>query len=410
MSDIAIVAEGLSKLYRLGAPSTYRTLRETITGALTNPFKPSAPPADADSTQLWALKDVSFEVKRGEVIGVIGRNGAGKSTLLKILARITEPTKGRAKILGRVGALLEVGTGFHPELTGRENLYLNGAILGMRRAEIDRKFDEIVAFAEVERFVDTAVKHYSSGMYVRLAFAVAAYLEPEILVVDEVLSVGDAAFQQKCLARMDMVAGEGRTILFVSHNLMAVKQLCTSALWIDAGKTRMQGACSEVVAAYTSASVAKPDAAFAGSRITGDGRVRFVSYQVANAGSLEIGDDVEIQVRVRVEEPIQYPNFHLSITNEYGVLISQINTVEQGVTVAPLAAGDATVTVMLRRITFLPGRYTATFSVLNPQCHIYARAEDAISFEVEQTGLFGTRQVDRTWGCVYTEIDFRVES
>jgi len=192
--------------------------------------------ASQDDSQLWALKDVSFEVRRGEVMGIIGRNGAGKSTLLKILSRITRPTEGRVGMRGRVGSLLEVGTGFHPELTGRENIYLNGAMLGMRRAEIVRKFDEIVAFAEVERFIDTPVKHYSSGMYMRLAFAVAAHLEPEILVVDEVLAVGDAAFQKKCLGKMGEVAKEGRTVLFVSHNMAAVEQLCRHILWLDHGR------------------------------------------------------------------------------------------------------------------------------------------------------------------------------
>ena len=199
---------------------------------------------------IWALKDVSFEVKHGEVLGLIGRNGAGKSTLLKILSRITEPTAGRAEIHGRVGSLLEVGTGFHRELTGRENIYLNGAILGMRKAEIDRKFDEIVAFAEVEKFLDTPVKRYSSGMYVRLAFAVAAHLEPEILLVDEVLAVGDAAFQKKCLGKMDAVAKEGRTVLFVSHNMAAVSRLCARALWIDQGQVKHLSSPEEVVAAY----------------------------------------------------------------------------------------------------------------------------------------------------------------
>src|SRR5256712_2800247 len=238
MSDIAIRVESLRKLYRIGArQERYYTLRDTLTEAVTRPFQKlssflsrnGAGSRTPEASSIWALKDVSFEVKRGEVVGIIGRNGAGKSTLLKILSRITEPTKGRARIHGRVGVLLEVGTGFHPELTGRENIYLNGAILGMKKAEIDRKFDEIVAFAEVEQFIDTAVKHYSSGMYVRLAFAVAAHLEPEILLVDEVLAVGDAAFQKKCLGKIGDVARHGRTVLFVSHNLGAINRLCGSA-------------------------------------------------------------------------------------------------------------------------------------------------------------------------------------
>src|SRR5262249_15519214 len=210
--------------------------------------------AGSSIEEFWALKDVSFEVKRGEVLGIVGRNGAGKSTLLKILSRITEPTEGRVTIHGRVASLLEVGTGFHPELTGRENIFLNGAILGMPRTEIRRKFDEIVAFAEVEKFLDTPVKHYSSGMYVRLAFAVAGHLEPEILIVDEGLSVGDAEFQKTCLSKMDHVSrGEGRTVLFVSHNMGAVSSLCRSAIWLDHGSVRVRGETRAITAEYLAA-------------------------------------------------------------------------------------------------------------------------------------------------------------
>jgi ABC-type polysaccharide/polyol phosphate transport system ATPase subunit len=242
MSDIAIRVENLSKLYRIGARlERHATLRDQIAEALAAPFRHLRGNGSqmaithnlADT--IWALKDVSFEVKEGEVLGIIGRNGAGKSTLLKILSRITEPTEGYAETYGHVGTLLEVGTGFHPELTGRENIYLSGAILGMKRSEIIRKFDEIVSFAEVEKFVDTPVKRYSSGMYVRLAFAVAAHLEPEILLVDEVLAVGDGAFQKKCLGKMGDVAREGRTVLFVSHNFEAIKSLCSRALVIENG-------------------------------------------------------------------------------------------------------------------------------------------------------------------------------
>ncbi len=238
MTDIAIRVENLSKLYHIGrARQRHDTLRDALSAAL----HPASRAARREDETLWALRDVSFEVQRGEVVGIIGRNGAGKSTLLKILSRITEPTSGRAEIHGRVGSLLEVGTGFHPELTGRENIYLNGAILGMHRTEIDRKFDEIVAFAEIEKFLDTPVKHYSSGMYVRLAFAVAAHLDPEILLVDEVLAVGDAAFQQKCLGKMGEVAGEGRTVLFVSHNTGAILSLCHRGILFQNGRIECDG-------------------------------------------------------------------------------------------------------------------------------------------------------------------------
>jgi lipopolysaccharide transport system ATP-binding protein len=276
MSDVAIRVEGLGKRYRIGAnQQAYRTLREKLNETALAPFRavrhlltrngngqaasgktspfpltPSPLPSRASRETFWALKDVSFEVKRGEVVGIIGRNGAGKSTLLKILSRITEPTEGYADINGRIASLLEVGTGFHPELTGRENIYLNGSILGMKRVEINKKFDEIVAFAEIEKFIDTPVKHYSSGMYVRLAFAVAAHLDPEILLVDEVLAVGDAGFQKKCLGKMGDVAREGRTVLFVSHNMAAVRKLCERAMLFESGRMANQGKTSNILGEY----------------------------------------------------------------------------------------------------------------------------------------------------------------
>src|SRR5438034_1900554 len=257
MGDIAIKVENLSKLYRIGKQERYRALRDTLTDAMYAPFRGirslfGGGPArkQAPEETIWALKDISFEIPRGEVVGIIGRNGAGKSTLLKILSRITEPTEGYGEIRGRVGSLLEVGTGFHPELTGRENISLNGAILGMRKAEIAHKFDEIVAFAELEKFIDTPVKHYSSGMYMRLAFAVAAHLEPEILVVDEVLAVGDAAFQKKCIGKMGRVAREGRTVLFVSHSMASVASLCKSGILLEGGTVASVGPIDSVIDEY----------------------------------------------------------------------------------------------------------------------------------------------------------------
>jgi lipopolysaccharide transport system ATP-binding protein len=250
MTDIAIKVENLGKQYRIGARrEQYRTLR----GALVSGVKrltTKRSMLESSSDTIWALKDVSFEVKQGEVVGIIGRNGAGKSTLLKVLSHITEPTKGRVLLYGRVGSLLEVGTGFHPELTGRDNIYLNGAILGMKREEVVRKFDEIVAFSEIEKFLDTPVKRYSSGMYVRLAFAVAAHLEPEILVVDEVLAVGDAEFQKKCLGKMGQESKAGRTILFVSHNMPAIKSFCPRSLYLENGKVVFDGETEIAVQKY----------------------------------------------------------------------------------------------------------------------------------------------------------------
>jgi lipopolysaccharide transport system ATP-binding protein len=258
MSDIVIRAENLSKQYRIGERERYLALRDVLTRAFSFPSRlfrsqPASSP-NGDLSHIWALKEVSFGISQGEVVGMIGRNGAGKSTLLKILARVTKPTGGCAEIRGRMGTLLEVGTGFHPELTGRENTFLSGAILGMSKAEIYRKFDEIVAFAEVEKFIDTPLKHYSSGMQMRLAFAVAAHLEPEILLIDEVLSVGDLEFQKKCLGKMGEVAKGGRTIIFVSHQMNQIRRLCDRVLWIDAGQLRCEGLTSEVTAQYEAAS------------------------------------------------------------------------------------------------------------------------------------------------------------
>jgi lipopolysaccharide transport system ATP-binding protein len=253
MSDIAVRVEHLSKRYKIGGPqNSYRTLRESLVSAAGAPLRWLRGERRRDE-QIWALDDISFEVKHGEALGIIGRNGAGKSTLLKILSRITKPTHGRVELNGRVSSLLEVGTGFHPELTGRENIYLNAAILGMKRAEIDRKFDEIVDFSEIEKFLDTPVKYYSSGMYVRLAFAVAAHLEPEILVVDEVLAVGDARFQKKCLGKMSDVAHEGRTVLFVSHNLGTISRLCSKSILLDKGHLICFDNTSNVIKSYIEA-------------------------------------------------------------------------------------------------------------------------------------------------------------
>ncbi len=260
MSNTVIKVENLSKQYRIGsAQAGYKTFRETLSNAVKAPLRQierlsnrQSSIVNRQSETIWALKDVSFEVKRGEVVGIIGRNGAGKSTLLKILSKITEPTKGRVEFRGRVGSLLEVGTGFHPELTGHENVYMYGAILGMDRWEVTRKFDEIVAFAELDKFIETPVKRYSSGMYMRLAFAVAAHMETEILLIDEVLAVGDAAFQKKCLGKMNEVSKEGRTVLFVSHNMGAVQSLCTQAFQLDMGLIKNFGNVRSVISNYLS--------------------------------------------------------------------------------------------------------------------------------------------------------------
>jgi lipopolysaccharide transport system ATP-binding protein len=256
MSHLAIHVESLCKRYRVGERERYFALRDVLMRLATSPFRRSS---QAAPEILWALRDVSFDVQSGEVVGLIGRNGAGKTTLLKILSRITQPTSGFAELHGRVGSLLEVGTGFHPELTGRENMYLSGTILGMTKREINRKFDEIVAFAEIEKFLDTPLKHFSTGMQMRLAFAVAAHLEPEILFIDEVLAVGDIEFQKKCLGKMQEVSQSGRTIVFVSHQMNQIRRLCGRVLWIDGGHVREQGPTGEIVAKYESASLQPTD-------------------------------------------------------------------------------------------------------------------------------------------------------
>jgi lipopolysaccharide transport system ATP-binding protein len=323
MSDVAIRVQNLTKLYRIGAKEhAPRTLGQTARSLVTAPFdylrRMSRPPTEEET--LWALRDVSFEVNRGEVVGIIGRNGAGKSTLLKILSRITEPTSGRAEIHGRVASLLEVGTGFHPELTGRENIYLNGAILGMKRTEINRKFDEIVAFAEIERFLDTPVKRYSSGMYVRLAFAVAAHLEPEILVIDEVLAVGDAAFQKKCLGKMGDVAKEGRTVLFVSHNMATVQRLCPRTILVSSGSLVMDGPSAETIASYVYEKDEEEEfpsqREFEACSAPGDEfvrlrRVRLLPTDVVTKSSFDMDEEFSVEINYQVLKPIS--NFHLYI-------------------------------------------------------------------------------------------------
>ncbi len=319
-SEVALRVEGLSKRYRLGSPGGYRTLRDAVSEVLRSPFgaRSEAPPPD-----LWALRDLSFEVRRGEVLGIVGRNGAGKSTLLKILSRITEPTSGRAVIHGRVSSLLEVGTGFHPELTGRENVYLNGAILGMGRREIERKLDAIVDFAGVERFIDTPVKRFSSGMYVRLAFAVAAHVEPDILLVDEVLAVGDIAFQRKCLGRMQSVAEEGRTVLFVSHSMGAVATLCTSALWLDHGQAAQRGDVAGILSMYKQ-SLAEP-----GGGASGTSELRVVSIRVAGApedGSFPPFGACRVETVFETQRALQPVEVNLHVEDAQGTQCIHLRT------------------------------------------------------------------------------------
>jgi lipopolysaccharide transport system ATP-binding protein len=388
MTDIAIRVDNLSKLYHLGAlQQRHDTLRDALTGflpriaritrmqkenSLNSPNSRQASQENSlnspnsrqasGSDDLWALKDVSFEVQRGEVVGIIGRNGAGKSTLLKILSRITEPTSGRAEIHGRVGSLLEVGTGFHPELTGRENIYLNGAILGMRRAEIARQFDEIVAFAEIERFLDTPVKRYSSGMYVRLAFAVAAHLEPEILLVDEVLAVGDAQFQEKCLGKMRDVATGGRTVLFVSHNMGSISQLCSRAAWITNGVITAIGLTDSVIAGYLVETM--PPSQFKPEELirTGTGKAHFIDVRLLDASGIStasvlMGTPLNIAMTVQSETMGDSLQFAIVINDRYGRTI--LHAIDQDDSFqARLVNGIVNVNVGFENVQLYPGQYS----------------------------------------------------
>lgn len=327
MSDIAVRVENLGKRYRIGQYISYKTIRESLASVALAPFRHfrsvrKADPSDSDAEYIWALKNISLELRRGDVVGIIGRNGAGKSTLLKVLSRITEPTEGCAEIHGRVSSLLEVGTGFHPELTGRENIYLNGAIFGMKKKEIDRKFDEIVAFAEVSKFTDTPLKRFSSGMQVRLAFAVAAHLEPEILMVDEVLAVGDAAFQKKCLGKMGDFAKTGRTVLFVSHNMGVIQRLCPRVIWLDNGMVKEIGNSETVCERYLHS-----DAGF-GSGVynfyDGAGHaVQFLRAELINsngkpASSFRADEPIRFRVTYHITKEISGVSIGLNITDALG--------------------------------------------------------------------------------------------
>jgi lipopolysaccharide transport system ATP-binding protein len=323
MSDLAVRAEGLGKQYRIGGRPAYGSLRESLARAAQAPIRAMRDGRSGKPSLFWALRDVDLHLRWGEAVGIIGRNGAGKSTLLRILSHVTHPTVGHAELTGRVGALLEVGTGFHGELTGRENIFLNGAILGMRNTEIRRKFDDIVEFAELERFLDMPVKRYSSGMYMRLAFSIAAHLEPEILVVDEVLAVGDAAFQKKCLGKMESVAGEGRAILFVSHNLAAIQALCDRAVLLQEGRVVAEGVPAEIVQRYlrseeTAAAVSLADR---DDRL-GDGSVKIVSLHVESTDRDNVirpGSRLVVRIGYRSDRPVKRPQFVVSISDDLDV-------------------------------------------------------------------------------------------
>jgi len=415
MSDIALRTVGLGKMYRIGGErAKYRTLRDTVVQTAKRPIERIRHPGAAThvSAPFWALRDIDMAVQHGEVLGVIGSNGAGKSTLLKILSHITEPTEGRVEIWGRVRSLLEVGTGFHGELTGRENIYLNGAILGMTRAEIKSKFDEIVEFSEISRFLDTPVKRYSSGMYVRLAFAVAAHLEPEILLVDEVLAVGDAAFQKKCLGKMGEVASEGRTVLFVSHNMATILSLCSEVIWLDAGRIVCRDGAKEAVGQYMASARSEQRAPLiertdrGGS---GDILLTSISVQSVRGGdgdpSIRCTDRLRIELAYRAQQPLRRPRFTISINDYSKPCIYRLDSDSAGGLPEELPA-EGLVSCVTGPINVAPGQCFINLAAFGSN-GLADHVQYAHTLTVEAEDFFGTGKlppreenlclIDQTW-------------
>ena len=415
MSDLAIRVTGLGKQYRIGSlyEQRYRTLRDSLV-TLFDRSQRQAP------ERIWALKDISFEVRKGQVLGVVGRNGAGKSTLLKLLSRVTEPTQGEAEIHGRVGSLLEVGTGFHPELTGRENIYLNGAILGMKRAEIERKFDEIVAFAEVEQFMDTPVKRYSSGMYLRLAFAVAAHLEPEILVVDEVLAVGDAEFQRKCLGKMGDVAREGRTVLFVSHNMSAVLRLTDEALVIDKGRLALRAPTPQAVDYYLAHGFAREgERVWEADEIPSDAlpfrplAVRVKNSQGKVVDTLRSIEPGVIEIEYRLEAPIAGLRVGLYLMSTRGEYVfTSFDTDEPAAfeRMAVRQSGHYLSRCILPANLLNEGRFVVGINASSYRVKRYFQDEQALTFTVDAAGAPGMHWPEPRLGAVRPRLDWEIEA
>ncbi len=417
MSDSVIRVEGLGKKYVLGhqaeGRSQYKSLRDVVADGARSMFRGRSPESRAKD-EFWALRDVDFEIRQGDRVGIIGRNGAGKSTLLKVLSRIVEPTTGRIGIRGRVASLLEVGTGFHPELTGRENIYLNGAILGMSRREIDCKFDEIVAFAEVERFLDTPVKRYSSGMYVRLAFAVAAHLEPEILIVDEVLAVGDAQFQKKCLGKMEDVGKEGRTVIFVSHQMGTITQLCNKGIHLKQGTVASQGNINDVVSDYVTSG--SSDNGFIQFPEKERGQPIFckevsISSKVGSepTGEIDIRHPFYINLEYEVVEPIANIEIAIRILTSDGRAVfttSQSDCSPEAL--ESRAAGTYRSSIKIPEMFLMPGSYLLTLAIHEPMVQIIEAYDNFISFSVLETGTkFAKYMKHQDIGVVIKDLEWK---
>ena len=420
MTDTAILAENIGKQYRIGVQSnSYRTLRDSLVDIAKWPIRILRDGMAQPVEKIWALENISFEVKKGEVLGVIGRNGAGKSTLLKILSRITEPTTGYAEIHGRVGSLLEVGTGFHPELTGRENIALNGAILGMRRKDIDRKFDEIVDFSGVEKFIDTPVKRYSSGMYLRLAFAVAAHLEPEILVVDEVLAVGDAEFQRKCLGKMSAVASEGRTVLFVSHNMSAILRLTQEAIVLDKGQMLLRAPSAQAVDYYLTSGFAQtgehiwqPDEIPATAKPFRPIALRVRNQDGKVVDTVRSTEPALIDIEYNIEQAITGLRVGIYILTTQGELIfTSFDTDNQAEydRYATRPAGKYISRCVVPADLLNEGRYILGINASSFRVKRYFQDEHALAFTVDPTGAPGMQWQEPRLGPIRPRLKWQIE-
>jgi lipopolysaccharide transport system ATP-binding protein len=400
----SIEIQDVSKRYRIGR--LQRTFREDIVEFAKRPFGRR----NNEAGSMWALRDVSFDVAEGEVVGIIGRNGAGKSTLLKILSKITYPTEGKIKVRGRVASLLEVGTGFHEELTGRENVYLNGSILGMKKQEVDKRFDAIVDFSGVEQFIDTQIKRYSSGMRLRLGFAVAAHLEPDVLIVDEVLAVGDAGFQKKCLDKMEGLRSGGRTVLFVSHNLAAVENLCSRGIWLDGGKVRKDGKAKEVILAYMASFAdsltAESNLADSESR-QGNGEIRYTRVEYLNSDRtpralIRCGDSLVIRLHYHAKKAVNYPVFWFRLFTQMGTLITLSASDIHGVDIPCVEPGDGYIDVEIESLNLLPAQYKFSLWITDRKNEVIYDGDVHTVFEVKPANIYlsGWKQTSRH-GIVY---------
>jgi len=406
----AIIASGISKKYRIDRLRRSRQIREVFTNLLKSPFK------SKQIETFWALKDVSFEIEQGEVLGIIGRNGAGKSTLLKVLSKITYPTSGSIEVNGRIASLLEVGTGFHEELTGRENIYLNGSILGMKKKEIDKRIDEIIEFSGVEKFIDTPIKRYSSGMRLRLGFAVAAHLNSDILFIDEVLAVGDAEFQKKCLKAMDELSGGGRTVLFVSHNMAAVENLCSRAILLERGSVVKDGPAKDIISYYMSSFIRSGGQGFDLSAVTdreGSGEAHLTRLEILDGDgqprtALRSGEGFVARLHYKSDSKIISPYFGLDFFTEMGTKVASLNTWSSGYNIPFFEQGEGSIETKVEFFNLMPGRYFLTLWLAKPH-HFYDKLEHCAFIDVEPSDVFNSgKGMEKHWGLVFFQNEWKL--